>query len=463
LGESDEITNYVGVFTDISQIKNAEDQLSHLAHHDALTDLPNRLLMQTLLKHALDRARREGHVLALLFLDLDRFKNINDSLGHAAGDELLQIAANRLSERMRDSDTVARLGGDEFVLLLEELNTPDDAANVAQDIIELFKAPFRLTGGQEVYIGVSIGISIFPNDGDSAAQLIRNADSAMYQAKDAGRNTYRFYTEALTQHAEQRLHLEGRLRRALEKGEMLLHYQPLTGDGRCKGVEALVRWQDPEEGMVSPMRFIPLAEETLLIVPLGEWILRTACSQMKSWLDAGLALQTMAVNLSPVQFQQPDFPQQLQAILTETGLSAAHLELEITEGAIMQRGQEAEAKLAALHGLGVRLAIDDFGTGYSSLAYLKRFPIHKLKIDQSFVRDILESTASMEITATIIAMARNLKLEVLAEGVETAAQLACLQDQNCGSFQGYLFSRPVAAEAIPEAVQRISQEYGPSA
>jgi diguanylate cyclase (GGDEF)-like protein/PAS domain S-box-containing protein len=452
--ERGDVTNYVGVFSDISQIKNAEERLTHLAHYDALTDLPNRVLMQTLLKHALDRARREDHVLAVLFMDLDRFKNINDSLGHTAGDELLQIASSRLRERIRNSDTVARLGGDEFVLLLEELHDTDDAANIAQNVINLFNQSIRLSTGQDVYVGASIGISVFPNDGNTADELIRNADTAMYQAKAGGRNTYRFYTESLTLHAEQRLRLEGRLRRALEKGEMLLHYQPLVANGRCKGMEALVRWQDPDEGLVPPMQFIPLAEETLIILPLGEWVLRTACARMKDWLDAGIALETIAVNLSPVQFQQADFVQMTHTILLETGLPASHLELEITEGAIMGQGQEAEEKLAALQDLGVRISIDDFGTGYSSLAYLKRFPINKLKIDQSFVRDIPDNSASMEIAATIIAMARNLKLEVLAEGVETQQQLAYLKSLGCDTFQGYLFSRPMPAEAIPGIVKQ---------
>jgi len=453
------VVNYVGVFTDISSVKQAEERLSHLAHHDALTGLPNRLLLQTLLKHALFQARRDNQVLAVLFMDLDRFKHVNDSLGHTAGDELLKIAADRLRKRVRESDTIARLGGDEFILLLEGLHGADDAANVARDLIELFKAPFRLACGHEVYVGASIGISIFPNDSDSADQLVRNADTAMYNAKEGGRNTYRFYEEALTRRAEQLLRLESRLRHALELEEMLLHYQPLIGHARCKGVEALVRWQDPEEGLVSPMQFIPLAEETGLIIPLGAWVLRTACAQMKAWLDAGMALETMAVNLSPVQFQQADFAQQLQAILQETGLPAAYLELEITEGAIMGQGEEAETKLAVLQSLGVKLTIDDFGTGYSSLAYLKRFPIHKLKIDQSFVRDIPDNPASMEIAAAIIAMGRNLKLEVLAEGVETPQQLAYLQSQGCDTFQGYLFSRPVPAGDIPEILQQKFDGY----
>ena len=453
--DSEAVVSYVGVFSDISQIKQAEERLSYLAHHDALTDLPNRLLIINLLQHALERKRREGSVLSVLFIDLDRFKHVNDSLGHAAGDELLKIAANRMRRRARASDTLARLGGDEFVLILEELNDTDDAANVAQDVIGLFREPIRLSSRRDVYVGASIGISVFPDDGTTADQLIRNADTAMYLAKENGRNTYRFYTEELTQRAKEHLHLEARLRRAVENDEMLLHYQPLIANGRCKGMEALVRWLDPDEGMVPPIQFIPLAEETRIIIPLGRWILRTACAQMKAWLDSGLDLETIAVNVSSIQFQQPDFVHYVQEILRETGLPARHLELEITESVIMQNIDDTEKKLVALQDLGVKLAIDDFGTGHSSLSYLKRFPINKLKIDRSFIFEIPVNTASMEIAATIIAMAKNLKLEVLAEGVETAAQLDFLQNQGCDTYQGYLFSKPVPACEIPDITKRV--------
>ncbi|WP_133718844.1 EAL domain-containing protein [Methylocaldum gracile] len=448
--EQGEAVNYVGVFTDITHLKRSETQLEYLAHYDPLTGLPNRLLLLSRLNHALERARRDRSRGAVLFLDLDRFKNVNDSLGHATGDELLQLASQRMRECLRETDTVARLGGDEFVVVLEELSDPENAASVAHHLIDRLSAPFVLSGGQEVYIGASLGIGIFPDDGDDADRLIQYADAALYQAKDSGRGTYHFYTESLTTSANERLALETRLRHALDRDEFVLHYQPLVTltDGRIFGVEALLRWQIPDQGLLSPNRFIPLAEETGLIVPLGEWVLRTACRCMKAWLDAGLPLEMLAVNLSPRQFQQGDLHERIRAILAETGLPSHHLELEITETALMEDGPENEAKLAALKELGVRIAIDDFGTGYSSLAYLKRFPIDKLKIDQSFMRDIPQDTSNMEIAAAIIAMARNLKLEVLAEGVEAEAQLAFLKRHGCDVAQGYLFGRPMTADTM---------------
>jgi len=446
--EQGEVENYVGVFSDISQVKDAEKRLAHLAHHDALTDLPNRLKIQTLIEHAIHRANRESKRIALLFMDLDRFKNINDSLGHTAGDEVLKQVANRLKQRIRASDTIARLGGDEFLLLLEELKDTDTAANVAHNIIDEIAPPIRLAAGHEVYVGISVGISVYPDDGEKMEDLVRNADSAMYQAKNAGRNTYRFYTDELTQSAEKRLRLEGRMRQALKGGEFLLNYQPLISANRCIGIEALIRWQDHKEGLISPAEFIPIAEETRLIIPIGDWVIRTACTQMKAWLDEGFDLATVAVNLSPIQCQQHDFVDKIQDILQETGLPAKHLEFEITEGTIMDQNHDSEHKLANLYELGVKIAIDDFGTGYSSLAYLKRFKFHKLKIDQSFVRDIPNSKASMEITATIIAMAKNMGIEVLAEGVETSLQHKFLLEQGCRDFQGYLFSRPLPADKL---------------
>ncbi len=448
--EKGQVVNHVGVFSDISQVKRAAAKLERMAHYDALTNLPNRLLLQSRLEHAIDQARRNGHALALLFLDLDRFKQVNDSLGHAAGDELLNIVATRLRTRLRDVDTLARVGGDEFVVLLESLGHADEAVNVAQTLIELLKEPIVLSGGRDVYVGASVGISIYPEDGNSAEQLIRNADTAMYQAKEGSRGTFHFYTEAMTRRVEHRLELERRLRRALSQGEFLLHYQPLVSvsDGHCIGVEALVRWNDPDTGLVYPGQFIPLAEETGLILPLGEWVLRTACQQMRTWRNAGLALNALAINLSPAQFKQSDIHTRIAACLAETGLPPSCLELEITESAIMEQGPDAVLKLAALKALGVRLAIDDFGTGYSSLAYLKDFPIDKLKIDKSFVRDILDNAAAAEIAAIIIAMAKALKLESLAEGVEQEAQLEFLKSRGCDACQGYLFSRPMPADAI---------------
>jgi diguanylate cyclase (GGDEF)-like protein/PAS domain S-box-containing protein len=450
--ENGEVVNYVGVFSDISKVKQVEEKLERLAHYDALTNLPNRLLLQSRLKHAIEQARRDNRQLAVLFLDLDRFKQVNDSLGHVAGDELLQIVAKRFRRRLREVDTLARLGGDEFVILLEQLKDAKDAANVAQILINLIKEPIYLSNGKEVYVGASVGISIFPEDGQEAEELIRNADTAMYQAKEQNRGTYHLYTEAMTRRVEQKLDMEARLRSALTRNELVIHYQPLVSisNSQCSGVEALVRWNDPQEGkLIAPGDFISLAEETGLILPLGDWVLRTACRQMKAWQDAGLALETLAINLSPTQFKQPDIDARIAACLRESGLRASCLELEITESAIMDQGPDAVAKLTELKRLGVRLAIDDFGTGYSSLAYLKDFPIDKLKIDQSFVREILTNPAAAEIVAIIITMAKTLNLESLAEGVEFAEQLGFLKSRGCDSCQGYFFSRPVPAESIP--------------
>ncbi len=441
-------SHYVGVMTDISQLKQSEARLEHLAHYDPLTDLPNRLLLQSRLEHALEHAERHQQQIAVLFLDLDRFKDVNDSLGHPVGDELLEALARRLGERLREDDTLGRLGGDEFLVLLENLERPEDAAGVAKTLLQLLEQPFSLPSGHEVYVGASIGISLYPDDGLNVTELIKNADVAMYQAKEQGRNTASFYTPSLTVAANERLDMEARLRRALAKGEFVLHYQPqlATQSGVLIGCEALVRWNSPEEGMISPLRFIPLAEATGLIVPLGEWVLRTACAQAKAWLDAGMPPLLMSVNLSGRQLQQRDIVQRVAAILEETGLPADRLKLELTESMIMGRGEQAVELLHALKALGLYLSIDDFGTGYSSLAYLKRFPIDELKIDQGFVRDIPHDLNDTEIAAAIIAMARNLNLKVMAEGVETREQLDFLKRQGCHAYQGYLFSRPVPAD-----------------
>jgi len=441
---------YVSLFADITHLKESEARLEHLAHFDVLTDLPNRLLFNSRLEHALDRARRHGQRMALLFLDLDRFKTVNDSLGHPAGDELLIEVARRIRARLRDEDTLARLGGDEFVILLEQLDESQMAAVVAQDLLQVLAAPAQLSGGHEVFIGASIGISLYPDDADDTMRLVSSADAALYQAKAQGRNTYRFYTEALTTAANEHLALETRLRRGLERGEFVLHYQPLIGahDGRAVGVEALVRWQPPGEALVPPGKFIPIAEETGLIVPLGEWVLRTACAQARAWIDAGLPPLQMAVNLSGRQFQSADMVELVRTVLEETGLPAQYLELELTESVIMGHAEQAIATLDALKALGVSLAIDDFGTGYSSLAYLKRFPIDKLKIDRSFVDGVADDADDREIAATIIAMARSLNLDVLAEGVETEQQLAFLRLYGCDQYQGFLFSKPMPAEQM---------------
>jgi diguanylate cyclase (GGDEF)-like protein/PAS domain S-box-containing protein len=419
------VVNYVWVFADISRIKHSEAQLEHLAHHDPLTALPNRTLFQARLGHAINVSRRNGKSLGLLFLDIDGFKNINDSLGHPVGDELLQAIALRLGASLRVTDTLARLGGDEFVVLLEGMEDANEAAVVAQNLLAVLRQPFLLSNGREVFSGASMGISLFPGDAADATQLVRNADAALYQAKAQGRDTFRFYTEALTRNADERLQLESRLRGALKRDEFVVHYQPQvsTRDGRLIGAEALVRWQPLEGELVPPGDFITLAEETGLIRPLGEWVLRHACTQFRAWMDAGLPPILLAVNLSSRQIEQRDLTERLLRVLEETGFPANLLELELTESAIMAQGEQATGVLAALKRLGLSLAIDDFGTGYSSLAYLKRFAVDKLKIDRGFMRDIPNDNNDVEIAATIIAMAKNLKLKVLAEGVETEEQL----------------------------------------
>ncbi|THF63872.1 EAL domain-containing protein [Pseudothauera nasutitermitis] len=445
-------THYVGVFTDLSKLKSTEERLAHLAHHDPLTGLPNRLLVISRLEHAVEVAQRKGQRLAVLFLDLDRFKTVNDSLGHSVGDELLREVAGRLRCRLREEDTLGRLGGDEFMVLLEDLEVPEDAAVVANDLIGVLAEPFALSSGPEVFIHASVGISLYPDDGDDHLALVRNADAAMYRAKSQGRNTYGFYTEDLTRSASRRLELETRLRRALANGEFVLYYQPVkaVADGRLLGAEALVRWLPPGEPMVSPADFIPIAEETGLIVPLGEWVLRTACAQLREWLDAGYPAGSVAVNLSVEQIRRSDMETLLRDVLAETALPAHRLELEITESSLMEHGDQAETLLSALKALGVGLAIDDFGTGYSSLAYLKRFSIDKLKIDRSFVKDLADDRNDLAIAAAIVAVARALDISVQAEGVETEAQLGLLHELGCGVFQGYLCSPPLPADAFRE-------------
>jgi diguanylate cyclase (GGDEF)-like protein len=388
---------------------------------------------------------------AVLFIDLDHFKTINDGLGHAVGDELLITVARRLQQRLRNEDTLARLGGDEFLVVLENLARPEEAAQIAQALIQLFERPLPLGNERDAYLGASIGISYYPDDGQSADELIRNADAALYQAKAEGRNTYRFYTQELTARAHSRLTMESKLRQAIKRGEFVLHYQPLvdTDNGKPLGVEALVRWNSPE-GMISPADFIPLAEDTGLIVPIGTWVLREACRQAQALRSQGLALDTVAVNLSPRQFRQADLLKQVRDALNDSGLPASCLELEITEGALMDDVAQTQASLRALKSLGLRLAVDDFGTGYSSLAYLRRFPLDKLKIDQSFMHGVPEDHGNLEIVATIITLARSLNLTVIAEGVETSGQLAALRRLGCEQSQGYLFSRPLSLENLRE-------------
>lgn len=448
--EFGELSHYVGVFTDISQLKQSQQRLEHLAHFDPLTNLPNRVLLQSRLKHALDVAQRHKRRVAVLFIDLDHFKTVNDSLGHPLGDELLVLVAQRLNNRLREEDCLGRLGGDEFLVLLEQLEETRDAVEVALSLIRRLQQPFILAGRQEVFIGASIGISICPDDAGSVTELIQHADSAMYLAKNQGRNTYRFYTEDLTRLANDRLNLERRLRRALDREEFVLHYQPLISGVRHEvvGLEALLRWQDPERGMILPSHFIPLAEETGLIVPIAQWVLDTACAQAKTWLDQGASPLYVAVNLSPVQFRGQDIVSLVQSVLEKTGLPASYLELEITEGILMEQADQALITLFNLKTLGVNLAVDDFGTGYSSLAYLKQFPLDKLKIDRSFVDGLGCDANDQAIVKAIIAMGQSLGIKTVAEGVESKQQFEILQRLGCHYFQGFFFSKPVPADQL---------------
>ncbi|MFZ3023507.1 PAS domain S-box protein [Pseudomonas sp.] len=452
---------YVLAFTDLSQFKDSQQRLAHLAHYDPLTDLPNRLFAHERLSHALQHAQRHQEQVAVLFIDLDHFKTINDGLGHAVGDELLVTVARRLQQRLRNEDTLARLGGDEFLVILENLQSPDEAAHTAQALLKLFERPLPLGHQRDAYLGASIGISFYPDDGQNSDELIRNADAALYQAKAEGRNTYRFYTKALTERAHNRLTLESQLRQAIKRGEFILYYQPLvdTLTGKPLGVEALVRWNSPQ-GMISPADFIPLAEDTGLIVPIGTWVLREACRQAQALRSQGFALETLAVNLSPRQFRQADLLKQVRDALHDSGLPAACLELEITEGALMDDVAQTQATLSALKSLGLRLAVDDFGTGYSSLAYLRRFPLDKLKIDQSFMRGVPTDQGNLEIVATIIALARTLNLTVIAEGVETHEQHQALCQLACEQCQGYLFSRPLSIEQLHDWLAGDRQAVG---
>ena len=446
-GQNGEPRHFITVAEDISVRKRAEEQLTQLAHYDVLTSLPNRMLFYDRLKHALAEAKRNQWMLGVMFVDLDRFKNINDTLGHAVGDGLLQQVAERLKESVRTSDTVGRLGGDEFAIVLSNLATARDADAVAQKIMASFSEPFRLDQA-ELFVTASIGITLYPDDSTDQDALIKNADIAMYRAKEEGRDTYEFFAPGMNAQGGERLDMEVMLRHALERKEFVLHYQPKIAlqDNRIIGVEALIRWNSKELGLVLPMQFIPLAEETGLIAPIGEWVLKTACAQNKAWQDQGFPPLLMSVNLSPRQFQQKNLLQMIAGTLTETGLDPRLLELEITESIIMKHPEKSSAILQQLHEIGIRFSIDDFGTGYSSLAYLKRFPVHRLKIDQSFVRHITTDADDAAIVTAVIAMAKSLKLEVVAEGVETREQLAFLAQLRCDEYQGYYFSKPVPAE-----------------
>jgi len=434
--------------------KQAEERISYMAHHDSLTGLPNRVLLQDRLKQAVAQAQRMQKIVAVMFIDLDYFKHINDSLGHQVGDRLLQLVAHRLQLCLRRGDSLARLGGDEFVLVLPAVDEERAAAMVAQKILDELAMPFQVDSHQ-LHAGCSIGISLYPNDGDDADSLMRAADTAMYHAKEKGRSNYQFFTQSLNAAAQHRLVIANCLRQAIPRGEFSLHYQPQVdiGTGRICSAEALLRWQQPERGSIAPNEFIPIAEETGLILPIGEWVLREACAQLRRWRDAGYLELGIAVNLSARQLMQPGFADLVARILAETGVPPTALELEITESVLMQPSEENLAPLLQLSGMGLQLSVDDFGTGYSSLSYLKRFPIHALKIDQSFVRGIGQQQNDVAIVNAIIAMAQSLHLKVIAEGVETAEQATFLSTHRCLYGQGYFYSRPVPAEAF-EALLR---------
>jgi diguanylate cyclase (GGDEF)-like protein/PAS domain S-box-containing protein len=450
-GRSD---HHIGIFSDITRQKRDAERIRFLAYYDPLTGLPNRTLLADRIAKAIARSHRQGSRLALLFLDLDGFKQINDSLGHLTGDTLLRMIGERLKQTIRDADTLARFGGDEFVLLLAEVDDVGHACAAAQRCLDALATPLRIDA-QEIGVTPSIGISVYPDDGDNFDLLVRNADTAMYHAKEAGRNQFRFFTAGMNAKAVSRTAIGNRLRRALEQGELTLHYQPQAdlATGEVLGVEALARWHDAQLGAVPPTEFIPIAEEMGLIGALGTWVLREACRQAIEWQRLGLPHVAIAVNVSALQLRSPDFLGIVQHALRESGLDAHWLELELTESVLMYEAEATLATLRSLSALGIRIAIDDFGTGYSSLAYLRRLPIDKLKIDRSFVRDLGVDPDASVIVATIIRMAHSLKLKVIAEGVESSEHVTLLRTQGCDEMQGYWLGRPLPAETFAEYIR----------
>jgi diguanylate cyclase (GGDEF)-like protein/PAS domain S-box-containing protein len=452
-----EFIGYIGYCLDITGRKQDEELIQRLAHFDVLTGLPNRVLFTDRIIHALSMAQRSQGQLAVLFLDLDHFKNVNDTLGHRIGDALLIEVAKRLKSAMREGDTASRLGGDEFILVLPGTDV-NGAVHVAEKLLETVAQHCQIEQ-HELVITPSIGIAMYPDDGEDFDTLSKCADVAMYRAKRDGRNNYRFFTQEMQTHSTRTLQLENALRHALKRDQLYLHYQPQMSlqDGRIIGAEALLRWQHPEFGMVSPAEFIPIAESSGQILQIGEWVLRTAAHQMKSWMDSGLEPMIIGVNLSAVQFRHPNLPELVTQILDSVKLPPQYLELELTEGVAMDDPLGAIAVMDSLHERGIRMSIDDFGTGYSSLSYLKRFRVYKLKIDQSFVRDITDDPEDKAIVSAIISLASSLGLQTIAEGVETEGQLAFLREQGCNEVQGYYFSKPLPAEKFEAFVLGKSQ------
>ncbi len=443
------VTHYIVVINDISEIKEAQTRIHHLANFDSLTNLPNRSLFQDRLIQGVAQAARSDKKLALLRVDLDRFKTLNETMGHGSGDQLLKCVAERLNSVVRKCDTVGRLSGDEYALMLTNLGTDKDAAHVSRKILSVFESPFEVAG-QEVYVTASIGVALYPNDADNADDLIKHAGAAMHHVKDHGRNAYRFYTGDLDASAFEHLVLENSLRRALGREEFVLFYQPQLdlNSGKIIGVEALIRWNHPDLGMVSPAQFIPLLEETGLILPVGDWVLHTACQQAQAWMEAGFDFVRMAVNLSPRQIDQTTLVDTVAEALNSSGLDPRRLDLEITESSLMSDVEQSVRMLSELQQMKVNISIDDFGTGYSSLSYLTRFPINTLKIDRSFVKDVTDDMDDANLARAIITMGHSLKLKVLAEGVETPEQLEFLRQHGCDEVQGFLFSKPLPAEEV---------------
>ncbi len=452
---SGKITSFVAVFSDISAIKQVAEQLEHQAHHHPLTGLPNRLLLNARLEHSIQHAVREGVRGAVMFLDLDNFKKINDSLGHSAGDKVLIEVAERLQENSRDVDTVAHLSGDEFVIVLLTINTTQDAKLRAEQLLASLQKPFNIDG-YELYVSGSIGIAEYPDGGSGIEVTLKNADAAMYKAKESGKNCCQLYQPEFTEKAIERVLFESNLRRAVKKNELVVYYQPQVElpAGNIVALEALIRWQHPELGLIFPDNFITLSEDTGLILPIGEWVLRTACEQLLEWRKQGFNLQRIAVNLSGKQIQQEDLPNIVKKVLDETGCPASSLELEITEGFIMRHPEQSIAVLQRIRDLGVELSVDDFGTGHSSLNYLRRLPINRLKIDRTFVWDIGENADGEAITKAVIAMGQSLNLQITAEGIETDEQKKFLEKYSCNDGQGYLFSRPLSAADVSKVLER---------
>jgi len=455
-------TGAVIVFRDVSEARAMTQQMTYSAQHDFLTGLPNRMLLNDRVNQAIVLAPRHQKKVAVLFLDLDGFKHINDSLGHPTGDKLLQSIAGRLADCVRGSDTVSRQGGDEFVVLLSEIEQAEDAAITARRMLQAVTEAHSIDQ-HDLHVTTSIGVSVFPDDGLDAETLIKNADTAMYQAKENGRQSYQFFKAAMNVRAVERQSIEENLRRALERQEFALHYQPKINlrSGEIIGAEALIRWQHPTRGLIPPGQFIPIAEDCGLILPIGNWVLREACKQARTWVDAGLPLTTMAVNISAMEFRGDHFLEGIFAILEETGLEPRSLELELTESVLMKHAESTQTVLKTLRARGVQVAVDDFGTGYSSLSYLRKFQIDALKIDQSFVHQVTTTPDDTAIVSAIISMGRSLNLRVVAEGVETQEELAFLQAHHCDEAQGYYFSRPVPPDQFAKLLKSGVPETAP--